>query len=106
MIRQHLATFLWLRGRLRRNQGRKAPLANLIVRLLHVLEGADALRPIEGGFAEDLCRAWFILTALPVVTHILPSGSMVLASWPAEISSSCGWNSSMIGRMIRSKAAR
>ena len=36
-----------------------------------VLEGADALRPIEGGFAEDLCRAWFILTGLPVVTHVL-----------------------------------
>ena len=36
-----------------------------------VLEGAAALRPIEGGFAEDLCRAWFILTGLPVVSHLL-----------------------------------
>jgi predicted solute-binding protein len=36
-----------------------------------VLEGAEALRPIEGGFAEDLCRAWFILTGLPVVSHVL-----------------------------------
>lgn len=36
-----------------------------------VLEGVEALRPIEGGFAEDLCRAWFILTALPVVSHVL-----------------------------------
>lgn len=36
-----------------------------------VLEGAAALQPIEGGFAEDLCRAWFILTGLPVVSHVL-----------------------------------
>jgi predicted solute-binding protein len=36
-----------------------------------VFEGTDALRPIEGGFAEDLCRAWFILTGLPVVSHVL-----------------------------------
>jgi predicted solute-binding protein len=36
-----------------------------------VLEGVEALRPVEGGFAEDLCRAWFILTALPVVSHVL-----------------------------------
>jgi predicted solute-binding protein len=36
-----------------------------------VLEGAEALRPIEGGFDEDLCRAWFILTGLPVVSHLL-----------------------------------
>ncbi|MBA2520658.1 MAG: hypothetical protein H0V24_13400 [Chloroflexia bacterium] len=36
-----------------------------------ILEGAAAMRPIEGGFAEDLCRAWFILTGLPVVTHLL-----------------------------------
>jgi predicted solute-binding protein len=36
-----------------------------------VLEGIEALRPIEGGFAEDLCRAWFILTGLPVVSHVL-----------------------------------
>lgn len=36
-----------------------------------VLEGAEALRPIEGGFAEDLGRAWFILTGLPLVSHLL-----------------------------------
>lgn len=36
-----------------------------------VLEGADALRPVEGGFAEDLCRAFFIMTGLPAVTHLL-----------------------------------
>jgi len=36
-----------------------------------VVEGADALRPPEAGFAEDLCRAWFILTGLPVVSHLL-----------------------------------
>lgn len=36
-----------------------------------IVEGAEALREPEGGFSEDLCRAWFILTAQPVVTHAL-----------------------------------
>ncbi|MCC6315702.1 MAG: hypothetical protein IT337_17020, partial [Thermomicrobiales bacterium] len=33
-----------------------------------VVEGLAALRPVEGGFSEDLARAWFILTGLPVVS--------------------------------------
>lgn len=36
-----------------------------------VVEGFEALRPPEGGFAEDLCRAWFVLTGTAVVTHLL-----------------------------------
>jgi hypothetical protein len=36
-----------------------------------IVEGAEALREPEAGFSEDLSRAWFILTAQPVVTHIL-----------------------------------
>lgn len=36
-----------------------------------VVEGAEALRDPEAGFSEDLVRAWFILTAQPVVTHLL-----------------------------------
>ncbi len=36
-----------------------------------VVEGAEALRVPEGGFAENLCRAWVILTGEPVVTHVL-----------------------------------
>jgi predicted solute-binding protein len=36
-----------------------------------VVEGAEALRDPEAGFAEDLVRAWFILTGQPVVTHLL-----------------------------------
>lgn len=36
-----------------------------------VVDGADALRPVEAGFAEDLCRAWFILSGLPFVGHLL-----------------------------------
>lgn len=36
-----------------------------------IVEGAEALREPEGGFSEDLCRAWFILHAQPVVTHVL-----------------------------------
>ena len=35
-----------------------------------IVAGAEALREPEGGFSEDLARAWFILTALPVVTHL------------------------------------
>jgi hypothetical protein len=36
-----------------------------------VVAGAEALREPEGGFSEDLSRAWFILTAQPVVSHVL-----------------------------------
>ena len=36
-----------------------------------VVGGAEALREPEGGFSEDLSRAWFILTAQPVVGHVL-----------------------------------
>lgn len=36
-----------------------------------IVEGAEALREPEAGFSEDLIRAWFILTAQPVVTHVL-----------------------------------
>ncbi|MBW3632390.1 MAG: hypothetical protein KY456_05100 [Chloroflexi bacterium] len=36
-----------------------------------IVEGAEALREPEGGYSEDLSRAWFILTAQPVISHIL-----------------------------------
>jgi predicted solute-binding protein len=36
-----------------------------------VLEGAEALQLPEAGFAEDLVRAWFVLTAQSFVSHIL-----------------------------------
>jgi predicted solute-binding protein len=36
-----------------------------------IVEGAEALREQEAGFSEDLSRAWFILTAHPVVSHVL-----------------------------------
>lgn len=49
-----------------------------------VVEGADALQPPETGFAEDLIRAWFILTGQPVVTHVL---AVPKAIEPADISS-------------------
>src|SRR5215211_8845006 len=35
-----------------------------------IVEGAEALRDPEGGFSEDLVRAWFIMTGQPVVTHV------------------------------------
>jgi predicted solute-binding protein len=36
-----------------------------------IVEGAEALREPEAGMAEDLARAWFILTGHPVVSHVL-----------------------------------
>jgi predicted solute-binding protein len=36
-----------------------------------IVDGAEALREPEAGFSEDLARAWFILTAQPVVSHVL-----------------------------------
>ena len=41
-----------------------------------IVAGAEALREPEAGFSEDLARAWFILTAQPVVSHclLLPNG--------------------------------
>jgi predicted solute-binding protein len=36
-----------------------------------IVEGAEALRDPEAGLAEDLTRAWFILTGQPVVSHLL-----------------------------------
>ena len=36
-----------------------------------VLEGAEALQPPEAGLAEDLVRAWFVLTAQSLVSHVL-----------------------------------
>lgn len=36
-----------------------------------IVEGAEALREPEGGFSEDLVRAWFILTSGPFVSHLL-----------------------------------
>lgn len=49
---------MWLAG--------DAPDAQVVV-----VEGAEAHLPPEAGFAEDLVRAWFILTGQPVVTHLL-----------------------------------
>ncbi len=42
-----------------------------------IVDGIDALEPVEAGFSEDLVRAWFILTEQPVVTHLLavPTGA-------------------------------
>jgi len=36
-----------------------------------VIEGEAALVEPEGGFAEDLCRAWFIMTGQAAVLHVL-----------------------------------
>lgn len=36
-----------------------------------IVEGAEALREPEGGYSEDLSRAWFIWTAMAVVSHVL-----------------------------------
>jgi predicted solute-binding protein len=36
-----------------------------------VVEGIEAITPPQAGFQEDLARAWFILTGLPMVSHVL-----------------------------------
>jgi len=36
-----------------------------------ILEGAAALREPQGGYHEDLCRSWFILTNMTTVTYVL-----------------------------------
>ncbi|MFT4039548.1 MAG: hypothetical protein QM692_15275, partial [Thermomicrobiales bacterium] len=36
-----------------------------------IVEGAEALREPEGGFSEDLVRAWYILHNQFVVSHVL-----------------------------------
>jgi hypothetical protein len=42
-----------------------------------IVEDAAALEPPEAGFAEDLVRAWFILTGQPFVSHalVVPAGA-------------------------------
>lgn len=36
-----------------------------------VVDGPGAVDSIVSGYAEDLCTSWFVLTGLPVVTHVL-----------------------------------
>ncbi len=36
-----------------------------------IVDEASAIGPLESGFREDLTRAWFVLTGLPFVTHLL-----------------------------------
>ena len=36
-----------------------------------IVEGTEALREPEAGFSEDLCRAWFILSDQPLISHVL-----------------------------------
>lgn len=38
-----------------------------------IVAGAEALREAEGGCREDLVRAWFIFSAQPAVSHLLPA---------------------------------
>ena len=59
-----------------------------------VTDEAAALVPLEMGFREDLTRAWFIITGLPLVTHVLaiPQGAeqetvAAVADWFAEAGS-------------------
>jgi predicted solute-binding protein len=36
-----------------------------------IVDDALALQDPEAGFSEDLVRAWFVMTGLPVVSHVL-----------------------------------
>jgi hypothetical protein len=56
-----------------------------------VVDEAAALAPLEAGFREDLTRAWFVLTGLPFVTHLLavpndaePEQVAAVAEWIAS----------------------
>jgi len=42
-----------------------------------IVDEATAIGPLESGFREDLTRAWFVLTGLPFVSHLLavPDGA-------------------------------
>jgi len=39
--------------------------------LITIVEGALALQQPEAGYAQDLMRSWFVMTGMPVVTHVL-----------------------------------
>lgn len=57
-----------------------------------VVEGPDALAPLETGYRDDLGRAWFILNGVPLVTHLLlvpvgadPAGVAEATRWVQEV---------------------
>jgi hypothetical protein len=56
-----------------------------------VVDEAAAIAPLESGFRDDLARAWFVLTGLPFVTHLLavpsdaePDVAAAIAEWIAS----------------------
>jgi predicted solute-binding protein len=36
-----------------------------------IVDGAPALQPPEVGYSENLVRSWFVVTGMPVVSHVL-----------------------------------
>lgn len=50
-----------------------------------ILEDAEAMRATTGGYSEDLIRAWFILTSMPVPTHVFLAPTALLESNQPEI---------------------
>lgn len=52
-----------------------------------VLDGVDALAGKGEGFSEDLVRAWFILTSMPIPTHVLLAPTKQLESNQEQIRS-------------------
>jgi predicted solute-binding protein len=52
---------------------------------VEILEGPEALRPAEDGYREDLVRAWFILTSLPLATHVFVASKNAVEEDPAAI---------------------
>lgn len=55
-----------------------------------VVDGLDALEPVEAGFSEDLVRAWYILTDQPVVTHLLAVPRAATEAEKAEVRQQLG----------------
>lgn len=50
-----------------------------------ILDGPEALRVNNEGYMEDLVRAWFILTSLPVPTHVLVAPRETVEQSPDSI---------------------
>jgi predicted solute-binding protein len=52
---------------------------------VEILEGHEAFRAPEQGYREDLVRAWFILTSLPLPTHVFVAPRDVTEQDPKSI---------------------
>jgi predicted solute-binding protein len=50
-----------------------------------LIEGEECFRESEDGYLEDLARAWFILTSLPVPTHVFVAPRTTVEGDPKSV---------------------